>query len=174
MPHEGYEVKDEQIYFRSGSAGIILNPVRGQQAANYYAERGAAWIGNPFQRAEFASPTIFLVTIFNRTNGNATFTPGMVTIRIKTEASFPVEYSTLLGALEAFNTNERKILEKSIFHSPEIIRKGDVVSKFLLFPPLPEKALEFKLDFDFLYFEQKEVRARFYFKQERIREKNQK
>lgn len=172
--HEGYEVKEDRIYFRSGESGLIVDCVRGQEAANYYAERGASWMGNPFRRTEFAKPTIFLVTIFNRTNGNATFTPGMVAIRVRTEASFPMEYSSLMAALESFPTRERKILEQSIFHSPEIIRSGDVVSKFLLFPPLPEKALEFKLDFDYLYFEQKEVRARFYFQQERIRVKTNK
>ncbi len=172
--HEGYQVKEDRIYFRSGEAGLIVDCVRGQEAANYFTERGASWLGNPFQQTAFANPTIFLVTIFNRTNGNATFTPGMVTIRIKTEASFPMEYSALMAALESFPTRERKILEQSVFHSPEIIRSGDVVSKFLLFPPLPEKALEFKLDFDYLYFEQKEVRARFYFQQERIRIKDKK
>jgi hypothetical protein len=172
VAHEGYEVvNQEEIHFRSGNAGIIMKAVRGDQAANYFAERGAGWIGNPFLQEEFANPTIFLVTIFNRTNGNATFTPGMITIRIGTEASFPLEYSTLLSILEVFSANERKILEKSIFHSPEIIKRGDVMSKFLLFPPLPPKALDFKLDFDYLYFEQKEVRTRFYFRQERIREK---
>jgi hypothetical protein len=171
-PHEGYEIiKQEEIHFRSGNAGIIMKPVRGDEAAKYFAERGAAWVGNPFLQEEFANPTIFLVTILNRTNGNATFTPGMVTIRIHTEASFPLEYTTLLSILEVFPANERKILEKSIFHSPEIIKKGDVMTKFLLFPPLPQKALDFKLDFDFLYFEQKEIKTRFYFRQERIREK---
>lgn len=175
VEHEGYEVvNQEEIHFRSGNAGIIMKAVRGEEAANYFAERGADWVGNPFLQAEFENPTIFLVTIFNRTNGNATFTPGMITIRIGTEASFPMEYSTLLNVLESFNPNERKILEKSIFHSPEIIKHGDVISKFLLFPPLPPKALDFKLDFDYLYFEQKEVRTRFYFRQERIREKEKK
>jgi hypothetical protein len=172
VAHEGYEVVgQEEIQFRTGNAGVMVKAVRGEAAAHYFAERGAEWVGNPFQQQEFENPTIFLVTIINRTNGNATFTPGMVTIRIGTEASFPLEYTTLLGILESFDPNERKILEKSIFHSPEIIKRGDVTSKFLLFPPLPGKALEFKLDFDFLYFEQKEVRTRFYFKQERIREK---
>jgi hypothetical protein len=175
VDHEGYDVvNQEEIHFRSGNAGIIMKAVRGNEAANYFGERGAGWIGNPFLQEEFENPTIFLVTIFNRTNGNATFTPGMITIRIGTEASFPLEYSTLLSILEVFSSNERKILEKSIFHSPEIIKHGDVMSKFLLFPPLPQKALDFKLDFDFLYFEQKEVKTRFYFRQERIREKEKK
>jgi hypothetical protein len=170
--HEGYEIiNQEEIHFRSGNAGVSMKAVRGDEAAKYFADRGAAWVGNPFLQEEFEHPTIFLVTILNRTNGNATFTPGMVTIRIGTEASFPLEYSTLLSILEVFPANERKILEKSIFHSPEIIKKGDVMTKFLLFPPLPPKALDFKLDFDFLYFEQKEIKTRFYFRQERIREK---
>jgi hypothetical protein len=175
VQHEGYEViSQEEIHFRNGNAGIVMKAVRGDEVAKYFTERGAGWVGNPFLQEEFENPTIFLVTILNRTNGNATFTPGMVTIRIGTEASFPLEYSTLFNILEAFPHNEQKILEKSIFHSPEIIKKGDVMTKFLLFPPLPPKALDFKLDFDYLYFAQKEIKTRFYFRQERIREKEKK
>jgi hypothetical protein len=175
VQHEGYEViSQEEIHFRSGNAGIIMKAVRGDEAAKYFADRGAGWVGNPFLQEEFENPTIFLVTVLNRTNGNATFTPGMVTIRIGTEASFPLEYTTLIGILEVFPKNEQKILERSIFHSPEIIKHGEVMTKFLLFPPLPQKALDFKLDFDFLYFEQKEIKTRFYFRQERIREKEKK
>jgi hypothetical protein len=151
---------------------MILKSVRGNDVPNYYSSRGAQWIGNPFNREEFAGPTVFMLTIFNHTNGNATFTPGLVTIKIGEEASFPVDYISLAQAIEGLPAQEKRVLEDSIFHSPETIKPGQVVSKFLLFPPLPEKNLEFKLEFDYLYFESKEVSAKFYFKKERIRAKN--
>jgi hypothetical protein len=169
--HQGYEVKQDQAYFRAGSAGIIVKCVRGNDVPEYYKVRGADWIGDPFSREEFAAPTVFMVTIFNRTNGNATFTPGLVTIKIKDDASFPVDYVGLMQAIEGYSAREKKVLEDSIFHSPETIPAGQVVSKFLLFPPLPEKNMEFRLEFDYLYFESKEIRAKFYFTKERIRAK---
>src|SRR5262245_18190192 len=101
IAHEGYEIiSQEEIHFRSGNAGIVMKVVRGDEAAKYFADRGAAWVGTPFLQEEFENPTIFLVTILNRTNGNSTFTPGMVTLRIGTEASFPLDYSTFLSILE--------------------------------------------------------------------------
>jgi hypothetical protein len=170
--HKTYEIKEDQIYFRAGNGGIIVKSVRGDDVSNYYSARGAEWLGNPFMREEFAGPTVFMVTILNRTNGNATFTPGLVTIKIGDEASFPVDYISLTQVFESVSAREKKVLEDSIFHSPETIKAGQVVSKFLLFPPLPEKNFEFRLEFDYLYFESKEVHAKFYFKKERIRAKN--
>ncbi len=166
-----YEIKEDQVYFRSGNGGIIVKCIRPSDVPPYYAARGADWIGNPFARSEFASPTLFLITIFNRTNGNATFTPGLVTIKIRDEASFPVDYIMLTQVLEGLSSREKKVLEDSIFHSPETIKAGQVVSKFLMFPTLPDKNLDFRLEFDYLYFESKEVRAKFYFTKERIRVK---
>ena len=128
-------------------------------------------MGNPFLREEFQNPTVFIVTIFNRTNGNATFTPGLVALKIKDEASFPLDYIILMQAIEGLPARDKRVLEESIFHSPETIPHGEVISKFLLFPPLPDKNLEFRLEFDYLYFESKEVRTKFYFTKERIRAK---
>ncbi|HSE40540.1 MAG TPA: hypothetical protein VLH08_07205 [Acidobacteriota bacterium] len=169
--HEGYEVKQDLIQFRNGNAGITIKCAQAIDVSGYYSTRGAPFIGNPFQREEFGNPTVFLLTIFNRTNGNATFTPGLVAIKIKDDASFPLDYVTLMQAIEGLPSRDKRILEESIYHSPETIRSGEVVSKFLLFPPLPDKHLEFRLEFDYLYFESKEVRTKFYFTKERIRAK---
>ncbi len=153
--HKGYEIKEDQVYFRAGNAGIMVKCVRGNDVPDYFKSRGADWIGDPFSREEFANPTVFIVTIFNRTNGNATFTPGLVTIKVKDEASFPVDYVSLVQATEGLSFREKKVIEDSIFHSPEIIKAGQVMSKFLLFPPLPDKHMEFRLELDYLYLESK-------------------
>jgi hypothetical protein len=169
--HEGYQVKEDLIQFRNGNAGVTIKPAKSLDISGYYSNRGAPFMGNPFLREEFQNPTVFIVTIFNRTNGNATFTPGLVALKIKDEASFPLDYIILMQAIEGLPLRDKKILEDSIYHSPETIRSGEVVSKFLLFPPLPDKNLEFRLEFDYLYFESKEVRTKFYFTKERIRAK---
>ncbi|MGH9857897.1 MAG: hypothetical protein ACRD4B_08645, partial [Acidobacteriota bacterium] len=48
-PHEGYEIKDEKIYFRKGNAGIMLEVASPQMIEKYFKDRGAD-IGNPFRR----------------------------------------------------------------------------------------------------------------------------
>ena len=130
----------------------------------YYADRGAGQIGNPFLRSpDLATATTFLVTLVNRTNGVQTFTPGYVVLKAGDATSFPLDFSMLYGAMEKYPPELHKILEKSIFHSPESVRPGDVVSKFLFYPPLPRKNVDFRLEIDYLYFEDKEVRTTFYY-----------
>lgn len=162
--HESYEVKESKIYYRHGNAGLILEVANADSIAAYFKERGAE-LGNPFgiPGGELRDSTFFLVTLLNRTNGNLTFTPRYVTLKIKTEASFPLDFTVLLGMLEYYNVNHRKILANSIYHSPETVRPGKVIRKFLIFPPLPKKFREVKLEFDYLYFEDKEIRLNFFF-----------
>jgi hypothetical protein len=162
--HDSYEVKEGKIYYRHGNAGLILEVADHDRIAAYFKERGAE-LGNPFgvQGGELRDSTFFLVTMLNRTNGNLTFTPRYVTLKIKTEASFPLDFTVLLGMLENFNANHRKIVASSIYHSPETVRPGTVISKFLIFPALPKKFREVKLEFDYLYFEDKEIRLNFFF-----------
>lgn len=162
--NESYEVKEGKIYYRHGNAGMILEAASADAIAAYYKERGAE-LGNPFgiPGGELRDSTFFLVSLLNRTNGNLTFTPRYVTLKIKTEASFPLDFTVLLGMLENYNVDHRKILTNSIYHSPETVRPGKVISKFLIFPPLPKKFREVKLEFDYLYFEDKEIQVNFYF-----------
>jgi hypothetical protein len=162
--HEPYEIKEGKIYYRHGNAGLILEQADDSRIAAYFKERGAE-LGNPFGRpgAELRESTFFLLTLINRTNGNLTFTPRYVTLKIKTEANFPLDFTVLLGMLEDFDAHQKKIVTDSIFHSPETIRPGEIISKFLIFPPLPKKFKEIKLEFDYLYFEDKEIRLNFYF-----------
>lgn len=161
--HEGYEIKDDKIYFRHGNAGIILEVATPEKIERYYKERGSD-IGNPFMKlgGDFQGATIFLVTLLNRTNGSLTFTPRYVLAKIKTEAYFPLDYTVLLEFLEE-QRPLNKILSKSIFHSPELVQPGNIVSKFLIFPLLPKKFDQLRLEFDYLYFENFEVKSVFYF-----------
>jgi hypothetical protein len=164
-PHESYEIKDGKIFYRHGNAGLVLEAADSETIARYYSERGAPNLGNPFSSAniDLRDGTFFLISLVNRTNGNLTFTPRYVTLKIKTDASFPLDFTLLLGLLENYNAQLRKVLTNSIFHSPETIPAGTVMSKFLIFPPLKKKFKELKLEFDYLYFEDKEVRLNFYF-----------
>jgi len=57
----------------------------------------------------------------------------------------------------------RNVLNKSIFHSPETVSKNEVVSKFLIFPSIPSKTREIRVDFDSLFFEDRDAKTSFYF-----------
>ena len=162
--HDPYDIKENKIYYRHGNAGLILEQADDNAIAAYYKDRGIE-LGNPFGRraSELKESTFFLLTLVNRSNGNLTFTPRYVTLKIKTEASFPLDFTVLLGMLEEFNLREQQIVTNSVFHSPETVRPGEVMSKFLIFPQLPKKVHEVKLEFDYLFFEDKEIRLNFYF-----------
>ena len=163
-PHESYEVKDGKILFRKGNAGIILEVATPAMIEKYYSDRGVT-LENPFNRIieGMVNPTVFLVTLLNRTNGSLTFTPRYVIAKIKTDAYFPLDYLSMMEVMEAEAQDSRKILEKSIFHSPELLHPGKVVSKFLIFPELPKKYDDLKLQFDYLYFENSEIKTEFLF-----------
>jgi hypothetical protein len=163
-PHEGYEIKDGKIYFRRGNAGIILEVATTQMIEKYFKDRGGD-VGNPFAQLTtgMQNPAFFLVTLLNRTNGSLTFTPRYVIAKIKTEAYFPLDYLTMMEVVEQEQTDRRKLLEKAIYHSPELLHPGAIVSKFLIFPGLPKKFDDLRLSFDYLYFENSEVKSDFFF-----------
>lgn len=162
--HEGYEIRDGKIYFRKGSAGMILEPVGNEAIARYYSERGSQ-LGNPFSNlgGDMQQSTIFLLTLLNRTNGNLTFTPRYVTMKIRTEAYFPMDFTVLLQYTEGLDSYTQQVLQKSVFHQPELVQPGKVVSKFLIFPALPKKFDDVTLEFDYLYFESSELKPHFFF-----------
>jgi hypothetical protein len=162
--HEGYEIKDGKIYFRRGNAGIILEVANSGIIEKYYSERGAQ-IENPFLNlgGDVQTSAIFLVTLLNRTNGSLSFTPRYVIGRIKTEAYFPLDSLTMMEVFEDIEPRKRKIMENSIFHMPELLHPGMIVSKFLVFPALPKKFEEIRLQFDYLYFENTEIKSDFFF-----------
>jgi len=162
--HEGYDLRDGKMYFRRGEAGLILENVGPQEIAKYYSDRGVN-LGNPFSGlgGDTQPAAIFLLTILNRTNGNVTFTSRYVTLKIKTEAFFSMDFTDLLDFTEGQNKPIPEILENSVFHSSEIIRPGKIVSKFLIFPALPKKFDRLKLIFDYVFFEKNEVSMSFYF-----------
>ncbi len=163
-PHDGYEVTDGKIYYRRGNAGIVLEVASPEMIEKYYHDRGVE-VGNPFARLQSGmhNPAFFLVTLLNRTNGSLTFTPRYVIAKIKTEAYFPLDYLSMMEVMEDEQTGTRKILEESIYHSPELLHPGAVVSKFLIFPELPRKFDDLRLSFDYLYFESMEIKSDFFF-----------
>jgi hypothetical protein len=163
-PHDGYEIKDGKIYFRHGEAGLILEVATPDKIQKYYKERGSE-IANPFEKlgGEIENATIFLVTLLNRTNGSLTFTPRYVLAKIKSEGYFALDYTVMLDILETQQPPMKKLLENSIFHSPEIVQPGTVVTKFLVFPQMPKKIDDLRLEFDYLYFENFEVKSTFFF-----------
>jgi hypothetical protein len=69
----------------------------------------------------------------------------------------------MIEVLENEEPGTQKILEKSIYHSPELLLPGQVVSKFLIFPELPKKFDDLRLQFDYLYFETAEIKSEFLF-----------
>jgi hypothetical protein len=163
-PHEGYEVKDGKIYYRQGKAGAIIEPADDQVIIRYFQERGSS-VADPFVGGdeELSNSTYFLVSLLNHSKGALTFTPGYVALKIKTDASFPIDFTVLMSIMQGMDAYPAKLLEKSVFHSPEMIRPGDFVSKFLVFPPLPKKDAELKMEFDYLFFEGSELKQFFYF-----------
>ena len=164
VPHEGYEIKDHTIYYRSGNVGLVLEPANDATIAKYYLDRGID-LGNPFSRlgGEMQGASIFMLTLINRTTGSLTFTPRYITLKIKTEAYFPMDFTVLLGVVEGQDKRIQDVLEKSVYHSPDSLSSGQVVTKFLIFPALPKKFEEIKLEFDYLYYGSQEIRTAFYF-----------
>jgi hypothetical protein len=167
-PHESYEVKEEKIYFRVGNAGLILETGGEESVIRYYSERGAS-IGNPFGSLGDGSQdyTVFVLTLLNRGKGAVTFTPRYVTLKIGNENFFPMDFPVLLGLLEGLDSKKGDILQKSIFHSSETVRPNQIVTKLLVFPGLPKKFKELVLEFDYLFFGEKEIRPKFYFLQKK-------
>ena len=164
VPQDGYEVKEDKIYYRYGSCGIILEIGTDRAVANYYLDRGIQ-LGNPFRNTggEYEGATIFIVTFLNRSAGSIAFTPSYVTMKIKETAVFPMDFTVLVGLMGGQDPRIQKVLEKSIFHSPETIRKGDVVTKLLVYPALPKKSSDLRLEFEYLYLENHETKPVFYF-----------
>jgi hypothetical protein len=167
-PHEGYEIKDGQIYYRSGKAGLILEPATVDVIEKYFTDRGSS-VTNPFigTDPELENGTYFLLSLINRSKGSLTFTPRYVALKIKTEASFPIDFTVLLGILQNMDPYNKKLIENSIYHSPEIIQPDQTFTKFLVFPPLPQKDAKLKLEFDYMFFESKEMKNYFYFTQQK-------
>ncbi|HSP06850.1 MAG TPA: hypothetical protein VLR94_06705 [Acidobacteriota bacterium] len=163
-PHEGYEVKDNVIYYRQGSAGVIFELAQDATIRKYYADRGAAWLANPFlQSPDLATATVFLVSLVNRTNSVLSFTPGYVVMKMGDMTSFPMDFSLLLTAMQDYRSDVHKILDRSIYSSPVDVHPGEVVSKFLFYPHLPSKNASFRIEVDNLYFQNKEARVTFYY-----------
>jgi len=163
-PHEGYEIKGDKLYFRHGQAGLIMELATPEKIAQYYHERGSE-VGNPFAKlgGELGNATIFLLTLVNRTNSNLTFTPRYVLAKIKSDAYFALDYTVLLDIIDSPDKSLGKLLEKSIYHSPELLDPGKIVTKFLVFPELPKKFDELKVEFDYMYFGNFEIKTNFYF-----------
>jgi len=161
---DGYDIKDGTIYFRSGNVGLVLEAANDPTIAKYYRDRGID-LGNPFSRlgGEMQGASIFMLTLINRTTGSLTFTPRYITLKIKTEAFFPMDFTILLGILDGLEKRIQDVLQKSVYHSPDSISPGQVETRFLIFPALPKKFEEIKLEFDYLYYGSQEIRTAFYF-----------
>jgi len=164
VPHEGYEIKGSTIYYRSENVGLVLESANDATIAKYYLDRGID-LGNPFSRlgGDMQGASIFMLTLINRTTGSLTFTPRYITLKIKTEAYFPMDFTVLLGIVDGQEKRIQDVLQKSVYHSPDSLSSGQVVTKFLIFPALPKKFEQIKLEFDYLYYGSQEIRTAFYF-----------
>jgi len=159
-----YEVKDSKVYLRRGNTGMILEVADPQSIPKYYSDRGIQ-LGNPFVGlgGESQDSVIFSLTFVNRSKGAITFNSRYVTLKIGERFYFAMDYAVLLEFSGPMDQVKQKVLEKSVFHSSEVISADEVVTKFLVFPGLPTKFGDFRLEFDFLYFENKETKVTFHF-----------
>lgn len=174
-PGKGYEVKDDKIYYRVGNAGLILQLMDTNGIAQFYKDHGAQ-IGDPLSTMDYetSGSTIFLLTLINHTHGTLTFTPNYAILHIRDQAVFAMDFTILLPMLDNLDAGTRRIVEDSVFHSPDVIQQDQVVSKFLLFPQLPPKFDEFKLAFDYVFFgDRKESKCDFYFKHVKVKKEDQ-
>ena len=163
-PGKSYEIREEKIYFRQGTVGIVLEVATDELLLKYYGERGARLDAHPFTKlGDAKSYTIFIVTLINRSQGVFTFTPRYVTLRAKDKSFYPLDFPLLLELFLDIDPAKRRLLELSVFHSSEAIQRDQTSTKLLVFSDLPAKADELILEFDYLYFESKEIRTKFYF-----------
>ena len=165
IAHEGYEVKENKIYFRIGNAGLILEAATPESIAQYYTDRGAKMMGDPFPSLvpELQNSTIFILTLINRTHGSFTFSPNYAALHDQTEAFFPLDVALLLPTLDAIDQHTKRILEASLFGISETVPAGKTVTKFLIYTALPKKSKTFELEFSNLFLGTTEVRQLFYF-----------
>ena len=72
--------------------------------------------------------SIFMLTLINRTTGSLTFTPRYMSLKIKTEAYFPMDFTVLLGIVDGQERERefQEILQKSVYHSPDSLSAGQV------------------------------------------------
>jgi hypothetical protein len=161
---EGYQINDGKIYLRYSNTGLILEIATERSIANYYLDRGIQ-LGNPFRDMGGGqlSPTIFLITLLNRGKGTISFTPSYVAMKSKNESFFPMNFGELWDFISNLDPPIQKVMQKSIYHSPENVHPGEVITKLLIFPAIPHKMTDFTLDFDFLYLENHEMHPVFYF-----------
>jgi len=162
---EGYQIKDGKIFLRSSNAGLILELATERSIANYYLDRGIQ-LGNPFRDMGGGqlSPEIFIITFLNRGKGTISFTPSYVVMKSKNETFFPMNFGELWDFISNLDPPIQRVMQKSIYHSPENVRPGDIITKLLIFPAIPHKMNDFTLEFDFLYLENHEMRPVFYFR----------
>lgn len=165
---KGYEVKDEKVYFRAGNAGMTVEIANEASIEQYFRERGTP-LGNPFPglHPQLQTAMIFQVTIINRTNGSISFTPRYSTLRLGYDAFFPLDFTLMLPMLDDVKPQEKLVLLNSVFHSTETIPQDTARTKFLIFPAVSSKKKEMTLEFDYLYFEDREIRAKFYYERKK-------
>lgn len=148
---------------RYGNSGLIVEIATEKSIASYYLDRGIQ-MGNPFRGiVPSEGPSIFIITILNRGKGTISFTPSYVLMKVKDESFFPMDYGQLWGFISSLDPSIQKVMQQSIYNSPESVRSGEVMTKLLIFPAIPRKMNEFALEFDFLYLENHEFRPTFYF-----------
>jgi len=163
-PHDGYEIKDNKIYFRKGNGGMILEVADHDSIAKYYSDRGSS-LGDPFPTLapELEHATIFIMTLINKTKKSFTFTPNYAELASHPDAWFVLDFTALLPMLDDVDDHTKQILQNSIFHSPETIKPGDTVTKFLIFPDVPTKKENLELKFSYMFVEDRELNQSFYF-----------
>ncbi|HET6267796.1 MAG TPA: hypothetical protein VFG11_08765, partial [Acidobacteriota bacterium] len=162
------------ILYREGNAGLILQLSTPQLISEYYSKRGID-LGNPFPALapELKTATIFLLDLINHTHSALTFTPSYVALKVKDETLYPVDLTTLLPMLDDADTNQHKVIEKTVFHSPVIVYPDQVESRFLIFSKMPSRFDHFKMEFDYMFFKSKEMKCKFYFTRNKVGERPQ-
>jgi hypothetical protein len=167
-PGKTYEIREDKIYFRQGPVGIIVEVASDATLLKYYADRGAKVDSHPFTKlGEAKNYTIFIVTLINRSQGAFTFTPRYVTLKAKDKSFYPLDFPLLLELFQDIDPARRRLLELSVFHSSEALPRDQIATKLLVFSDLPSKADDLTLEFDYLYFESKEIRTKFYFERKK-------
>ena len=167
--HDGYDIKDDKILFRQGNAGLILEVADVEKIRKYYSDRGSD-MGNPFPdlSPELTNATIFLLTFINHTKGNIVFTPAYVTLHIKEQGFFPLSFLLMLPMLDDVDKHTKKVIQDSVYHSPETVKAGEVITKFLIFPEMPKKKFEsIMVNFTYLSVEDHDLDLKFYFERKK-------
>lgn len=151
LPGEGYDVKKDEIYYRTGNFGVSLKGGDQLTRSVYYAERGYSG-KDPLRPLCEPDTTAILMTVFNRSTRDIQLHPQKIVLKVDDKiypAAVLFNFSRMIRVLPQ---QIQRVLQLSVFYQEETVRAGAVVSKFLIYPDTPLQSRNIQMELDRQFF----------------------